>query len=189
MGSVAKCHPVSASSSESIDITALLFGHKCPAWWDLIQIPSALSYRLIQNGVLVHAGDHLDQHLAVRETNKVKQLVPTVRSLEMPWFFVPLWDQIRQQKQSLNQPHIHDVLCDNTRSHRLETSRISSQNAFTPSKIYAVCVSRCAFLSLKMMRRWRNFCTSGWNKSNSRYKWFPMERRRNSWLPTSITIS
>jgi len=35
-------------------------------------------------------------------------------------------------KQSLNQPYIHDALCDNTRSHRLDTSHISSQNAFTP---------------------------------------------------------
>jgi hypothetical protein len=51
----------------------------------------------------VHAGDHLDQHLAVRETNKFKKLAPAVRNLEMPcsgWntgtrFLVPLRDQIR----------------------------------------------------------------------------------------------
>jgi CheY-like chemotaxis protein len=35
-------------------------------------------------------------------------------------------------EQSLNQLHIRDALCDNRRSHRLDTSRISSQNAFTP---------------------------------------------------------
>ena len=67
-------------------------------------VPIALSYRLIQKGVLVHAGDHLAQHLTVREPNKFKQWVPAVRNLEMPCsglnagtrFLVPWWDQIRQ---------------------------------------------------------------------------------------------
>jgi PleD family two-component response regulator len=48
----------------------------------------------------VHAGDHLAQHLTVKEPNKFKQLVPAARNLEMPCsglnagtrFFVSLWD-------------------------------------------------------------------------------------------------
>jgi hypothetical protein len=77
-----------------------------------------------------------------------------------------------------------------TRARIVLTLHISLAKMLSPpSKIYAVCVSRCAFLSLKMTRRWRNSCMSGWNKSNSRYKWSPMERRRNNWLPTKHTIS
>jgi len=145
----------------------------------------------------VHARDHLDQYLAVRETDKFKTNGPSCQKSRNAVFRMECRNSVScsiagpnpSLEQSLNQLHIHDALCDNTRSHRLDTSRISSQNVFTPSKIYAVCVSRCAFLSLKMTRRWRNFCTSGWNKSNSRYKWFPVERRRNNWLPTKHTIS
>ena len=89
----------------------------------------------------MHAGHHLE-HLMVREPNKFKTIGPSCPKSRNAVFRMECRNSVScsiagpnaSLKQSLNQPHILDALCDNTRSHRLDTSRISGQNAFTPSK-------------------------------------------------------